>query len=345
MIQNFQNKIDEAIKKLEGQLSIPPAELYEPVRYMLGLGGKRIRPLFVLMACELFNGKAEDALSAAIAIELFHNFTLVHDDVMDNAPLRRNKPTVHNKWNNHIAILSGDVMMVKAYQLLSNSKLPPAILSTVLASFNEMAVHVCEGQQWDLNYEQQHTISIPHYFKMIELKTASLIASCMQIGALIGGAKAEDAKNMYAFGKYTGIAFQLQDDLLDVYGEEEKFGKLKGGDILANKKTFLLLKASNIASHNHYLKEELDQWMSVSPICLSGMQAAPLPGEKGTNDALEKINAVTRIYDFVNIKKITEEEIDSYHKKAMAALEKVSVVTEKKKVLIEFATKLLKREV
>ena len=326
MIEKFQHTINEEIEKLSAELSIPPAELYEPIRYMLSLGGKRIRPLFVLMACDLFGGKTENAISSALALELFHNFTLMHDDIMDNAPLRRNKPTVHSKWNNSIAILSGDVMMVKAYQLLSKSKM----CDTILPIFNEMAVKVCEGQQWDMNYEQLHKISIPQYLKMIELKTAVLIAACMKIGALVGGAKEEDPNHLYEFGKNTGIAFQLQDDLLDVYGEEEKFGKQKGGDIIANKKTFLLLKASDIASSNPYLNEELGQWMSVKT--------------STEKDSLEKVKAVTKIYDFVNIKKITEEEINSYHQKAVAALEKISVPVEKKQQLINFTSGLLKRE-
>lgn len=330
MIPEFQNKISEEIERFSAELSTAPAELYEPIRYMLSLGGKRIRPLFVLMGNDLFNGRRENAIHAALATELFHNFTLVHDDIMDNAPLRRNKPTVHSKWNNSTAILSGDVMMVKAYQLIGKSSLPPDTFTHVLSAFNEMAVQVCEGQQWDLNYENLHKISMVQYFKMIELKTAVLLASCLKIGALIGGASAEDAKHIYDFGKYTGIAFQLQDDLLDIYGEEEKFGKLKGGDILANKKTFLLLKASEIASNNHYLKEELDQWM--------GMKTAT---EK---DGAEKIKAVTRIYDFVNIKKIAEEEINSCHRKALAALDKVTASSEKKKVLADFTSAMLKRE-
>lgn len=331
LIQNFQNKIHEEIEKLSAELSLPPAELYEPIRYMLSLGGKRIRPLFVLMASDLFNENPAKFIHTALATELFHNFTLIHDDIMDNAPLRRNKPTVHSKWNSSTAILSGDVMMVKAYQLIGKSKLPAEVQEAVLSVFNEMAVKVCEGQQWDLNYEQLYRISIPQYFKMIELKTAVLIAACMKIGALIGGAKEEDAKNMYDFGKNTGIAFQLQDDLLDVYGEEEKFGKLKGGDIIANKKTFLLLKAGDIASNNHYLKEELDQWM----------------GARTTNekDNAEKVKAVTRIYDFVNIKKVTEEEINSYHQKALAALDKVFAAKEKKIALSALTSALLKREV
>lgn len=330
MVQDFQNKINAEIEDLSAELSLPPAELYEPIRYMLSLGGKRIRPLFVLMACDLFAEKTEKAIHAALATELFHNFTLVHDDIMDNAPLRRNKPTVHSKWNNSTAILSGDVMMVKAYQLLAKSKWSPEIYEKVLNTFNEMAVKVCEGQQWDLSYEQVHKISIPQYFKMIELKTAVLLAACMKIGALIGGANEANAKNMYEFGKNTGIAFQLQDDLLDVYGEQDKFGKLKGGDIIANKKTFLLLKASDIASSNHYLSEELYQWMGIKT--------------SSEKDSLEKVQAVTRIYDLVNIKKVTEEEINSYHQKALAALEKVPASAEKKRFLADFTSTLLQRQ-
>jgi geranylgeranyl diphosphate synthase type II len=326
LIRNFQNKIKEEIEIFSAGLSLPPSELYEPIRYMLSLGGKRIRPLFTLMACDLFGGETENAISSALALELFHNFTLVHDDIMDHAPLRRNKPTVHSKWNPSTAILSGDVMMVKAYQLLGKSRL----CEVVLPVFNEMAVKVCEGQQWDLNYEQLDKISIPQYFKMIELKTAVLIAACLKIGALIGGAKEEDANNLYEFGKNTGIAFQLQDDLLDVYGEEEKFGKQKGGDIIANKKTFLLLKASDIATSNHYLKQELDQWMGVKT--------------SNEKDTREKVKAVTKIYDFVNIKKVTEEEINSYHLKALAALEKIAASAEKKQQLAGFTSALLKRE-
>ncbi|MBI4947319.1 MAG: polyprenyl synthetase family protein [Bacteroidetes bacterium] len=348
MIKKFQDTIAEEIEKLSVELSLPPAELYDPIRYTLAMGGKRIRPLLVMMGCDLFGGKTDDAIAPALAVELFHNFTLVHDDIMDNAPLRRNKVTVHSKWNTPTAILSGDVMMVKAYQLLCRSKLPPHVFDSVLSVFNDMAIKVCEGQQWDVNYEQLHRISIPQYFKMIELKTAVLLATCLKIGALIGGAGKEDAKNIYEFGKNTGIAFQLQDDLLDVYGDEEKFGKQKGGDILSNKKTFLLLKAMDIASSNQYLKEELEQWMTLPPTPELRSQpslSARLSGERGAKDAAEKIEAVTRIYDFANIKKITEEEINSYHTKAVESFEKVYVSAEKKKVLLDFTSMLLKREV
>lgn len=327
MIKVFQNKIEEEIKKLSEEFSIPPAELYEPIRYMLSLGGKRIRPLFVLLANDLFEGKIKDAIPAALAVELFHNFTLVHDDIMDNAPLRRNQPTVHEKWNPSSAILSGDVMLVKAFHLLSESPQFEMIFSV----FSEMAVKVCEGQQFDLNYEQVNKISVQQYFKMIELKTAVLFASSMKIGALTGRVKADDAENIYEFGKNIGMAFQLQDDLLDVYGEEEKFGKQNGGDIISNKKTFLLLKAIELSGLNPYKKEELSQWIECKP--------------KNEKESKEKVEGVKSIYDFTNVKKITEEEINSFHTKAIASLEKISAPKEKKKALVDFTSSLLKREV
>lgn len=326
MIEQFQNRINKEIEAFSAELSVPPAELYEPIRYTLALGGKRIRPLFVLMAADLFNGKPEDALSSAMAVELFHNFTLVHDDIMDNAPLRRNQPTVHQKWNASTAILSGDVMMVKAYQQIAKSKKNDVILPV----FNDMAVKVCEGQQWDLNYEKVERISVPQYFKMIELKTAVLIAASMKIGALLGGADEKNADQLYRFGLNTGMAFQLQDDLLDVYGKEEKFGKQSGGDIISNKKTFLLLKAIELAGLNPYKKEELAQWLNFLP--------------KNEKDSKEKIEAVKAIYDFTNVKKITETEIQSYHQKAIAALDSIKADEDKKKNLIDFTGKLLARE-
>ena len=327
MVKDFQNKIEEEIKSFSKELSSSPAELYEPIRYMLSLGGKRIRPLFVLMASDLFEGKSDEAIPSALAIELFHNFTLVHDDIMDNAPLRRNQPTVHQKWGSSTAILSGDVMMVKAYQQISKSKNSDAILPV----FSEMAIKVCEGQQLDLNYESVNKISILQYFKMIELKTAVLIAASMQIGALISGAKDSDSTVLYEFGKNIGMAFQLQDDLLDVYGEEEKFGKQKGGDIISNKKTFLLIKAIELSNLNAYKKEELVQWMECHP--------------KNEKESKEKVEAVKSIYDFSNVKKIAETEINSFHQKAIASLEKISASVEKKKALIDFTSSLMKREI
>jgi geranylgeranyl diphosphate synthase type II len=326
VVKDFQNKIDEEIKKLSGEFSIPPAELYEPIRYMLSLGGKRIRPLFVLLANDLFNGEIKNDISPALAVELFHNFTLVHDDIMDNAPLRRNQSTVHQKWNSSTAILSGDVMLVKAFQFLSDS----LQFEQIFPVFSEMAVKVCEGQQFDLNYENANKISIPQYFKMIELKTAVLFASSMKIGALTGKVRANEAEAMYEFGKNIGMAFQLQDDLLDVYGSAEKFGKQSGGDIISNKKTFLLLKAIELSNLNAYKKDELAQWLSFLP--------------KTEKDSKEKIECVKNIYDFCNVKKITETEIQSFHEKAIASLVKISASGEKRNALMDFTSSLLERE-
>lgn len=327
MIEKFQHIIKEEVEKYSAQLPLHPSELYNPIRYVLSLGGKKIRPLLTLLACDLFNGNNEEAIPAAIAIELFHNFTLVHDDIMDNAPLRRSKPTVHSKWNSSIAILSGDVMLVKTYELLTKASQKSHI---VLDTFNEMAIKVCEGQQFDMNYEKANHISVLHYFKMIEYKTAVLIAASLKIGALIAGASNEDAANIYEFGKYTGIAFQLQDDLLDIYGNEEKFGKQQGGDIISNKKTFLLLKAIELSSLNAYKKEELAQWLSFVPV-----------SEK---DIKQKIEGVKNIYDFANVKKITENEINICHQKALVAFHKISASKEKKDILINFTSSLLKRD-
>lgn len=232
------------------KFSFQPKELYEPFNYILSLGGKRLRPLLVLMSCDMFGGKIEDAISPAIGIELFHNFTLMHDDIMDKAPLRRGKPTVHKKFNTNIAILSGDVMFAYAYQymLKVNEKVLPGIFKT----FNDTAIKVCEGQQWDMNYETQQA-TIEQYLKMIELKTAALLAGSLKIGALVGATESvaptieDDIENIYEFGKNIGIAFQLQDDILDTFGDGKKVGKQVGGDIIQGKKTFLYLKAMELA--------------------------------------------------------------------------------------------------
>ena len=237
-IISYQNQIEEALKAKN--YGSNPKELYEPIAYIMSLGGKRLRPVLVFMACDFFDGDISQALHPAIAIELFHNFTLVHDDLMDNAPLRRNQPTVHEKWNSSIAILSGDVMMVRAYQELCQAKVN--YLPELLKVFSETAVKVCEGQQYDMNYESMQKVSIAQYLKMIELKTAVLLGGALKIGSIVGGAKEEEAQLLFDFGKNIGIAFQLQDDILDVYADAAKFGKQKGGDIIANKKTYLLLK-------------------------------------------------------------------------------------------------------
>lgn len=319
--QKYQQLIADHLAAME--LPAEPKGLYEPLRYVTSLGGKRMRPVLVLAGCELFGGEAKNALPAAIAIELFHNFTLVHDDIMDQAPLRRNQPTVHTKWNVNTAILSGDVLLVKAYAQLALS--PNDKLQTIIQVFNDTAVKVCEGQQLDMDYEKETLISLAKYIGMIELKTAVLLAGSLQIGALIGGARDEDARRIYAFGRNLGIAFQLQDDLLDVYGDQAKVGKQKGGDILANKKTFLMLKAIELSASQPYQKEALLNWLQ-----------AP-----ASND---KVEGVTAIFDQLQIKAAAEAEMKKYYNNALANLKDIPLGEEKKKELVAFVDQLMGRE-
>ena len=299
-----------------------PAELYEPISYLMQLGGKRMRPVLVLIATEMFDGNVLKALDAAIGIELFHNFTLMHDDIMDKAPLRRGKPTVHAKWNESAAILSGDVMFVEAYKLMI--KVEDSILREVLAIFSDTASGVCQGQQADMNFEKRDEVSLAEYLEMIRQKTAVLLAGSMQIGALIGGAVPDQANLLYEFGENLGLAFQLQDDILDVYGNPEKFGKQVGGDILSNKKTFMLIKAKELATGN--TKSEIDQWLNRS------------------DDPFAKVEAITSIYNLLEVRKLAEIEMEEYVNKALRALELISVDRSKKDLLRGFAEQLLIRE-
>lgn len=296
------------------------------MEYIVSLGGKRLRPVLVLAAHQLFDNKLENALPAAIAIELFHNFSLIHDDIMDKAPLRRNQSTVHKKWNENIAILSGDAMLVKAYQELckTNSEKLPVLLNI----FSETAIKVCEGQQLDMNYEKQNKVSIPQYLKMIELKTAVLLGASLQMGAIIGGATTQDAQHLYDFGKHIGVAFQLQDDILDVYADADKFGKQQGGDIVSNKKTFLLLKALELSESNRYLKEELNQWIH-----------APEFNHK------QKVEAVTAIFNFLNIPSLARNEMQRHYNIALESYNKLSSTVGDKNVLLQYANSLMVREI
>lgn len=282
-----------------------------------------MRPVLVLHSTELFGGDIFKALDAAIGIELFHNFTLMHDDIMDKAPLRRGKATVHAKWNESAAILSGDVMFVEAYKLMI--KVDDRILREVLDVFSDTASGVCQGQQADMNFEKRDNVSIEEYLHMIRQKTAVLVAGSMQIGALIGGAEKKEARLLYEFGVNLGLAFQLQDDILDVYGNPAIFGKQVGGDILSNKKTFMLIKAKELAQEE--VAADLDQWMNNS---------SPLPAEK--------INAITTIYNQLGVRKLAEREMEYFVNKALDALEQVSVDSSKKQLLRSFAEDLLIRE-
>jgi len=320
-IEQLQTIINKAIA--DTKYTSEPAELYEPISYLMQLGGKRMRPVLVLISTELFGGDVLKALDAAIGIELFHNFTLMHDDIMDKAPLRRGNPTVHVKWNESAAILSGDVMFVEAYKLMI--KVENSILRKVLDIFSDTASGVCQGQQADMNFEKRDNVGLEEYIEMIRLKTAVLLAGSMQIGALIGGAEQEQADLLYEFGENLGLAFQLQDDILDVYGDPEKFGKQVGGDILADKKTFLLIKARELATGETAL--ELDKWLNNSDV---------LPENK--------VKAITTIYNSIEVRKLAEAEMENYVRKALNALDKITVENSKKELLRGFAEQLLVRE-
>lgn len=320
-IEQLQNIINKAIA--ETKYTAKPAELYEPISYLMQLGGKRMRPVLVLVSTELFGGNVSKALDAAIGIELFHNFTLMHDDIMDKAPLRRGNPTVHVKWNESAAILSGDVMFVEAYKLMI--RVDDSILRKVLDIFSDTASGVCQGQQADMNFEKRDHVSLEEYIEMIRLKTAVLLAGSMQIGALIGGADKEQADLLYEFGENLGLAFQLQDDILDVYGDPEKFGKQVGGDILADKKTFLLIKAKELAREES--ASELDKWLNKPDV---------LPDNK--------VNAITSVYNSLGVRKLAEAEMENYVRKALNALDKITVENSKKELLRGFAEQLLIRE-
>ncbi len=308
-----------------GQMNLPPvpANLYEPIRYAMGAGGKRIRPALTIMACNLFSDSVDDAINPAIAIEMFHNFTLLHDDIMDRSEMRRNRPTVHKKWSENVAILSGDALMIKAYEYLAmirSSKLP-----AILTIFNNTALKVCEGQQLDMDYESLESISVEEYLHMIELKTAILMAGALKIGAVCGTAPEKDAILLHEFGRNLGIAFQLQDDLLDVFANPETFGKSPGNDIVSNKKTFLLLTAFEKAPMR-VLKE------------LRNLTSTPV------KDRTKKIAQASDIFNQLNIKKLTEDKIDLYYSKAFENLHKISVSDARKKILADTATSLIGRE-
>ena len=312
----YREIVQEGINEL--QENIQPPSLKEQINYFLSLGGKRLRPSLVLAGCDLFNGNIADAKNAAIGIELFHNFTLLHDDIMDEAPLRRNKETVHTKWNISTAILAGDAMYAGAFhQIIKvNAKLLPEILNL----FCTTATEVCEGQQLDMLFESKNDVSVTDYLHMIEMKTAVLLACALKIGAIIAGASEKDKAFLYAFGQNIGIAFQLQDDLLDVYGEQEKFGKKPGGDIVSGKKTFLLLKALEGADEKQ--KEIL--------IRKSGRE--------------KEVNNITTIYDQLDIKSKVRQQIDIYYHKALTFLEKIEADDSKKEILSDFASGMMIRE-
>lgn len=320
---------DDTLRKIETgitkfRFSEHPRSLYDPIEYILGLGGKRIRPALTLLACNLFSDNVDQAVKPALGLEVFHNFTLLHDDLMDQADKRRNKPTVHKVWDANTAILSGDAMMIYAYQLVGET--PEKCLKQVMVLFSKTALEICEGQQFDMEFESRINVSEEEYIEMIRLKTAVLLACCLKTGAIIGGASDKDADSLYEFGIHIGLAFQLQDDMLDVYGNPETFGKNIGGDILSNKKTFLLANALKMANKDQLA--ELTNWM-----------------EKPEFIASKKISAVTAIFNELEIKQLTEKRIQSYYSTSMQALNSLSIDINKASILKEVTDKLMFRQV
>ena len=300
-----------------------PVELYEPVEYALSTGGKRIRPVLLLMAANLFTENIQPAMMPALGIEIFHNFTLLHDDIMDQASMRRNQPTVHKRWNTNTAILSGDAMFIKAYEYMLHYQ--GANLREVLDVFNQTALKVCEGQQYDMNFETLDEVSEDEYLKMIGLKTAALIAGSLQIGGFIGGSGSKHAGHLYDFGWNLGVAFQLQDDYLDSFGDPEVFGKNIGGDILADKKTFLLIKALENGDSKQKLK------------------LSRLVGNRDI-DPHEKIRSVREIYRDIGVGDLTHIKAEQYYQAALDAMKKIHKTDQEKSSLVGLAERMMKRD-
>lgn len=324
MIKELQLLISKEVDTEIGRLNASkPENLYEPVGYALSMGGKRLRPVMVLLAYNLFRETIEEAYPAAMAIEVFHNFTLLHDDIMDRAEMRRNLPSVYKKYNENIAILSGDAMSIMAYNYLLKCR--TGDLPSMISLFSDTALEVCEGQQYDMDFESRWDVTIAEYLEMIRLKTAVLLACSLKIGAMAAEAPARVANLLYDFGINLGIAFQLQDDLLDVFADQDKFGKKIGGDIVSNKKTFLLLNALELSEGLQ--KKELSDWISATNF-----------------DADEKVKAVTSIYNQLGIKAITEEFINKYYLKTLDLLGKMELNNQQHEQLLDLARMIMNRD-
>ncbi len=298
-----------------------PASLYAPIKYVLSMGGKRIRPTLMLLAYNLFKDDPEKILSSACALETYHNYTLLHDDLMDNADVRRGQPTVHKKWNANLAVLSGDSMLVLAYQRMTECD---SHLAEVLHLFTETALEIGEGQQMDMEFETRNDVCEEEYIEMIRLKTSVLLACAMKIGALLADAPADDADNLYRFGEKIGLAFQLQDDYLDVYGDPAVFGKAIGGDIVSNKKTYMLINAFNRADNAQ--RAELERWIRATDF-----------------DRREKVKAVTGLYDEMGIDRLAQQKIAGYFNESKTYLDRVGVSDERKSELMRYAQRMMKR--
>lgn len=316
---------EEFISYLESKTLIKePINLYEPIDYILSLGGKRLRPVLVLMAAEVFGTESKKALDAALAIEVFHNFSLVHDDIMDDAPLRRGNQTVHEKWDINTGILSGDAMLINAYQLFENYE--GEIFRDLAKLFSKTALEVCEGQQYDVDFETRDDVTEVEYLKMIEYKTAVLVAAALKMGAIVAKASLADQDGIYEFGRNLGIAFQLQDDYLDAFGDPKTFGKQVGGDIIENKKTFLYLKA--LENGSPLQQKELSHLFSIQP-----------------KDPSEKINTIKNLFVETGSAALTQREIEAFTNKAFAVLEGLKITQDKKDLLQLFGENLMRRKV
>ena len=318
-ISELTEKVNTEIERI--QYHAEPHHLYDPIRYILAIGGKRIRPVLMLMGYNLYRNDVDTVINNALALETYHNFTLLHDDLMDKSDVRRGNPTVHKKWDDNTAILSGDTMLIMAYQLF-NKGMNNEQAST---AFIDATLGVCEGQQYDIDFETRNDVTEAEYMEMIRLKTSLLLGYALKIGALLGGADADDVEHLYAFGEKMGLAFQLQDDLLDVYGNPKVFQKKLGGDIVENKKTFMLIKALQLADAEQ--KKELNRWLSLKEF-----------------DAEQKIAAITHIYNILGIDKLAQQKIEELFALSLQSLDKVKVADEKKVELHNFANKLLDRK-
>src|SRR5690554_1489187 len=320
-VEVLEKKIKEAIEEV--LIDEQPRTLFTPARYILSLGGKRLRPLLTLLAADLFGEESERVIAPAIGVEIFHNFSLLHDDLMDRADMRRGHPTVHKKWNANTAILSGDAMMIEAYKYIA--RVPSQHLSEVLDLFSDTAMDICVGQQYDMDFEKRNDVKEAEYLEMILKKTAVLIGCSLKMGAILSDADKSDAEALYQFGINLGLAFQLKDDLLDVYGDPKRFGKNIGGDIISNKKTYLLIKA--LRNSNPGQRDELDKWITIKEF-----------------DPNEKIEAVKKIYDELNLKVISENLIEKYYLASLENLSSVSVSSDRKRELIELSENLMYRD-
>ncbi|MDP2687306.1 MAG: polyprenyl synthetase family protein [Aequorivita sp.] len=314
----LQKYLDNAVLQKE------PRQLYDPIKYILSLGGKRLRPVLTLMVCDFFGTDFKKSMNAALAVELFHNFSLIHDDIMDNAPLRRGEKTVHEKWDVNTAILSGDAMLILAYRFFENYE--PKMFKELAKLFSETALQVCEGQQHDMDFETRDDVTLVEYIKMIDHKTAVLVGAAMKMGAIVAEASENDKDAIYQFGRNLGIAFQLQDDYLDVFGNPETFGKQVGGDIISNKKTFLYLMA--IGQGSSLQAEELEHLYSISP-----------------KDPTDKVLTVKEIFLLSGAAEATRWEIEKYSNHAFSLLETINISEEKKKMLRQFGNDLMQRNV